>query len=120
MALYDRAPAQDRWVMEGNYLGCLPQRLARAIGITVLDVPILTRLFRYLQRSWCDPHRQGAPDGDSSRVRWAMLRHIAMIEPGKQTKLWKLVDAAALPKSVVPGSAAIDGFYRSERLQRPG
>lgn len=105
--------------MEGNYLGCLPQRLARATGIIVLDVPILTRLVRYLRRSWCDPHRQGAPDGASNRVTWAMLRHIAMVEPGKQARLWRLVDAAALPKIVLPGSAAIDGFYRSERLQRP-
>lgn len=119
-ALYEAALAQERWVMEGNYLGVLPQRLARATGVIVLDVPTVIGVLRYLRRSWCEPHRCGAPEGANDQVNWAMLRHITVVERRKQQELLRLVDAAALPTLVLPSTAAIDRFYRSERLPLPG
>ncbi|WP_246847969.1 hypothetical protein [Sphingomonas beigongshangi] len=37
--LHDAAIQQDRWEMEGNYTRLLPQRLARASGLILLDAP---------------------------------------------------------------------------------
>lgn len=119
MALHHAAIAQEQWVMDGNYLGCLAQRLARATGLIVLDVPIITSVLRYLRRSWCEPHRSGALEGAKDQVTWAMLRHIAIVERRKQRELSMLVDAVALPKIVLRTTSAIDRFYFSERLQRP-
>lgn len=119
-ALYEAALAQERWVMEGNYLRFLPQRLARATGIIVLDIPTITSVLRYLQRSWRDSHRYGALEGAKDQVTWAMLRHITVVERGKRKELSRLVDAAALPTLVLPSTVAIDRFYRCERLPRPG
>lgn len=35
--LHDAAIAQEQWVMDGNYSRTLPQRLARATGLILLD-----------------------------------------------------------------------------------
>lgn len=69
--------------MEGNYLGCFSQRLARATGIIVLDVPSITSVIRYLRRSWWEPGRYVAPEGTKSQVTWAVLRHVAIVERRK-------------------------------------
>lgn len=44
--------AQDRWVIEGNYGGTLPERLARADTVVVLDYAIPLCLWRIVKRWW--------------------------------------------------------------------
>lgn len=51
-ALHDVAITGSCWVMEGNYSRLLPQRLARATGFILLDVPTTVSLYRYLRRCW--------------------------------------------------------------------
>ncbi|MFW3173656.1 AAA family ATPase [Xanthomonas phaseoli] len=119
MALHCTAIAKERWVMDGNYLGCLAQRLARTTGVIVLDVPTIVSVLRYLRRSWCEPYRYGALEGGKNQVTWAMLRHIAIVERRKQTELSRSIEAVALPTTALRTTSAIDRFYRVERLQRP-
>lgn len=44
--------AADRWLIDGNYGGTLPQRLARADTVIYLDYPISLCLLRLLKRVW--------------------------------------------------------------------
>ena len=39
-ALHDAAILGPRWVIDGNYARCLPQRLERATGVILLDVGV--------------------------------------------------------------------------------
>jgi adenylate kinase family enzyme len=57
-ALHDAAIAGDRWVMDGNYSRLLPQRLRRATGLILLDVPTTTSLYRYIRRCWFERDRR--------------------------------------------------------------
>ena len=38
--------------MDGNYSSCLPQRLARATGLILLDLSTPLSLWRYARRTW--------------------------------------------------------------------
>jgi adenylate kinase family enzyme len=62
-ALHDAAIAGDRWVMDGNYSRLLPQRLQRATGVILLDVPTTTSLYRYVRRCWFERDRRGGLEG---------------------------------------------------------
>ena len=49
-ALHDAAITGNRWVIEGNCSRLLPQRLERATGFILLDVPTTISLYRYVRR----------------------------------------------------------------------
>jgi adenylate kinase family enzyme len=117
-ALHDAAIREPRWVMDGTYARCLPQRLARATGVILLDVPTATGLIRYLRRSWFVRDRPGVLDGGRDSVKWAMIRHIAVTERGNRARDAALFDRIALPKIRLATGAALAGFYRAEGLSR--
>jgi hypothetical protein len=104
--------------MDGTYARCLPQRLARATGVILLDVPTATGLIRYLRRSWFVRDRPGVLDGGRDSVKWAMIRHIAVTERGNRARDAALFDRIALPKIRLATGAALAGFYRAEGLSR--
>jgi adenylate kinase family enzyme len=52
IALHEEALSGESWVMDGNYTRCLPQRIARATGVILLDTSTATSFRRYLRRSW--------------------------------------------------------------------
>lgn len=72
-ALHDAAIAEAEWIMEGNYSELMPQRLARATGILVIDAPLPTRYRRYLHRTLFQRERAGALEGGQDRLNWTML-----------------------------------------------
>ena len=39
VALHDAAITGERWVIDGNYSKCMPQRFLRATGLILLDIP---------------------------------------------------------------------------------
>ncbi|WP_413771104.1 hypothetical protein [Lichenihabitans sp. PAMC28606] len=49
-ALHDAAIMGPRGVIDGNYSRLLPQRLQRATGFVLLDVPTSVSLYRYIRR----------------------------------------------------------------------
>jgi adenylate kinase family enzyme len=83
IALHDKAIAGLKWVMDGNYSRCLPQRLARATGIILLDTPTSTSLYRYLRRTWFERVRYGQLIGSRQHVKWAMIRHEKIVSATK-------------------------------------
>lgn len=116
--LHDAAIAADRWVMDGNYSRLLPQRLARATGVILLDTPTVTSLTRYLRRCWFDRHRTGGLRGGKDSVKWAMIHHIAVATRANRRNYAMLFASIALPKVGLTRPRDLAAFYRVERLQR--
>lgn len=116
VALHDTALLGESWVMEGNYTAALPQRLARATGLIVLDVPMVTSLVRYLRRCWFADHRHGGLEGAPDRVKWEMLRFITGPARVNRQRYAALFDASRLAKIRVSGRAEMAQFLRAEGL----
>ncbi|QDE41496.1 AAA family ATPase [Luteibacter pinisoli] len=117
-ALHDAAIAQDRWVIDGNYSSCMPQRMARATGFILLDVPTLTSLRRYLHRTLFERRRIGGLEGAPERVRMDMLRHIVVATPANRVRYGTMYDALPLPKVRLSSTRAVDEAYASWQLER--
>ncbi len=120
VALHDAAILGERWVMDGNYARCLPQRLARATGLILLDVATATSLWRYFRRTLFEHDRAGALAGGRDSVKWMMIRHIAVTMRTNRRRYAAQFEAAALPKIRLASLAAIDRFYRCEGLEQRG
>ncbi|MGQ7394108.1 hypothetical protein ACTGZO_10755, partial [Streptococcus suis] len=117
-ALHDAATLGERWVMEGNYTRLLPQRLARATGLILLDLPTAVSLWRYVRRCWFEPERVGALEGGRDSVKWDMLRHIAVATRANRRRYAAMLAGLAVPHLYLPTPAALADFYRSEGLIR--
>lgn len=118
VALHDEAILGDRWVMEGNYSRCLPQRLERATGVILLDASTSTSLLRYLKRSWFQRFRHGALEGGIDRVNWKMIHHIVRITPDSRKRYAALFAEIPLPKVRLTTARDLNAFYRAHGLDR--
>jgi len=119
IALHDTAIETGGWVIDGNYTRCLPQRLARATGLILLDVPTTTSLWRYMRRCWFEPDRRGALEGGRDSVKWVMIHHILFRTRDNRRRYKRMFDGMDLPRIRLATPAALAHFYRSEGLVRP-
>ncbi|WP_294316156.1 AAA family ATPase [uncultured Sphingomonas sp.] len=117
-ALHDTAISGDRWVMDGNYSRLLRQRLRRATGLILLDVPTTTSLYRYVRRCWFERDRRGGLEGGRDSVKWDMIRHITIATRANRTRYRTLFDDITLPKIQIASPAALTAFYRANGLRR--
>lgn len=117
-ALHDAAIAGERWVMDGNYSSCMPQRLRRATGVILLDISTPLSLLRYLRRTWFERDRRGALEGGRDSVKWAMIHHIAVVTPRNRRRYVEMVEGLDLPTVTLPSAAAIRRCYRRWELAR--
>lgn len=117
-ALHAAAILGPRWVIEGNYSRLLPQRLARATGLILLDVSTPMSLWRYLRRCWFDRTRHGGLEGASDRVNGAMIRHILGAGRANRRRYRQVFEALDLPKLRLGSARAIAAFYRLNHLAR--
>jgi adenylate kinase family enzyme len=117
-ALHDAAITGARWVIEGNYSRLLPQRLERATGFILLDVPTMTSLYRYLRRCWFERDRRGALEGGRDSVKWDMIRHIAIATRANRTRYRDMIDGITLPKVQIASTKALADFYHANGLRR--
>ena len=118
LALHDAAIAEERWVMDGNYTACFPQRLQRATGVILLDISTVASLFRYLRRSVSQGGRPGGLQGGHDSIKPAMLHHITVVTPGNRRRYAEMYQELALPKVFLPSMRAIDQCYRDWQLPR--
>lgn len=116
-ALHDAAIQGSRWVMEGNYSALLPQRLDRATGVILLDVPTVVSLYRYF-RCWFERDRRGALEGGRDSVKWAMIRHITVATRASRSRYRRLFGDIRLPKVRLDSPRALADFYRLNGLSR--
>ncbi|GGB18765.1 ATPase AAA [Sphingomonas metalli] len=116
--LHDAAIASERWVIDGNYTRLLPQRLERATGLILLDVPTATSLFRYVRRCWFERERRGALEGGLDTVKWDMIHHILFATRANRRRYRTMIDGISLPKVEIDSAAELTAFYRANGLRR--
>lgn len=118
IALHDAAIAGERWVMDGNYSVCMPQRLRRATGLILLDVSTASSLLRYFRRTLFEKDRLGALEGGRDSIKWDMIRHIAVTTPKNRKKYQAMFEKLELPKLQLSSLRAIKRRFRDWDLAR--
>ncbi|WP_420155213.1 hypothetical protein [Siphonobacter sp.] len=119
VALHEAAIAGDRWVIDGNYTVCMPQRFQRAIGLILLEVSTLTSLVRYFYRTLFQSNRPGNLEGGQDSIKWAMIHHILVVTPKNRKRYTQLFNQAELPKIRLTSRREINQCYLDWGLQRP-
>lgn len=118
IALHDEAITGERWIMDGNYSVCMPQRFARATGVILLEISTAHSLFRYFRRTLFQKNRAGSLHGDQDSIKWMMVRHIAVVTPRNRERNRKTFADVSLPKIYLPSAAAISAAYDEWGLER--
>jgi adenylate kinase family enzyme len=113
IALHDMAIAGGRWVMDGNYSVCMPQRFARATGLILLDISAPASLLRYFRRTLFETGRLGALEGGRDSVKWDMIHHIAVVQPRNRNRYSAMFDTLDLPKLRLTSVRAIKQCFRA-------
>ena len=118
IALHDAAVVGERWVMDGNYSVCMPQRFRRATGLILLDVSTVASLLRYFRRTLFEKGRLGALEGGRDSVKWDMIYHIAVTTPRNRRKYQAMFEELELPKLRLSSLRAIKQCFRDWGLTR--
>jgi adenylate kinase family enzyme len=81
--------AGERWVMDGNYGGTLPMRLARADTVIWLDFPVWLCLVRIVRRAvrYRGRVRPDMAQGCPERLRWEFLSYTARFPWGGRRRI---------------------------------
>ena len=75
-AIQEELTAAPTWVIEGNYAGTLPIRLARADTVIFLDLPARTCLWGIAQRRVRHGGGQHDATGVYDRITWSFIRYV--------------------------------------------
>ncbi|WP_051579989.1 topology modulation protein [Pseudonocardia acaciae] len=75
-ALQRTMVTRPRWIIEGNYAGTLPIRLASADTVIFLDLPAITCLAGIVRRRWRYRGGQHPEAGVYDRITWSFVRYI--------------------------------------------
>jgi adenylate kinase family enzyme len=73
------ALAQDKWIIDGNYISSMQLRLARADAVYFIDVPAWKCTYRIIKR-WLRREGQQA-EGCPQRVDLAFIKYVAWTFP---------------------------------------
>lgn len=119
LALHEQAIAGERWVIEGNYSLCMPERFARATGVILLNVGTPVSLWRYVRRALSGGPRAGALEGARDAVSWSMLHHLLVATPRNRRRYAAMIPALAVPAVVLPSVRAIGQAWRDWALDVP-
>lgn len=116
VALHDKEITGSEWVMEGNYSRLLPQRLNRATGFILIDVPTTISLYRYIKRCWGNNVRHGALEGGRDSVKLSMIRHIIGATRLNRQNYQRRFDGLDIPKIQIHSQRELAAFYRINGL----
>ncbi len=118
-ALHAKAIAEPEWVMEGNYGELIPERLARATGIIVIDSSLLTRYRRYFWRSTVQSRtRLGGLESGKDSVKWNMV-HWLWVSRRSGRKYRRIAHDSGLPYVLCHGRRQLAALYERWGLVRP-
>lgn len=118
-ALHVAAISGERWVIEGNYMGLLAPRVARATGIILLGSGRWAALARYLRRTLFETNRIGMLDGGQDRLNWDMVKFIVFEQPRKRQRDLGLLQATGLPMIKLDSMTELNRLYAAWDLKRP-
>jgi adenylate kinase family enzyme len=98
VALHDTAIAGERWVIDGNYFGTKPQRLARATGIVLLGSEPWRAAARNVRRTLFETrHRAGQLEGGIDKLSWSFIQFILFEQPKRRERDLTMLRASGLP-----------------------
>jgi adenylate kinase family enzyme len=112
VALHDAAITGEKWVIDGDYSKCMPQRFARATGLILLDISTPASLFRYWRRTLFERERVGALEGGRDSIKWDMIYHIAVVTPKNRKRYANMFHDIDLPKVRLMSIRAIKQCYQ--------
>jgi adenylate kinase family enzyme len=115
--LHDTAMAMDAWVMDGSYSRLMPQRVARATGIIVLDAVLPVRVLRYLRRTLLQKRRAGGLEGARETVKWQMLVWL-WVTRNKSEEARRFAMSTGLPFVLANNRPALEALYAGWGLSR--
>lgn len=86
-AAHDSIIETDRWIIEGNYSGCMKQRFMRADTVIWLDPPLWGTVGRYIRRSLKnDPARPGRLQGARREMNLYLIKYTLVNYPRNRHK----------------------------------
>lgn len=115
--LHDSAIREPEWIMDGNYSEVLPQRLARATGIIVVDDTLRRRYWRYFRRTLGPAERVGALEGQKDRVSWQMIHWLWHTRHAAERSR-KTAQASGLPHVFCRTQHELNALYAAWNLTR--
>lgn len=120
LQLHQSAIAGDNWVMDGNYVRCLPDRLTRATGMILLEISTPRSVMRYFRRTWLDEQRVGGvvAKGQRERITWEMLRYLLLYTRSKQPRNQQMFETWQQPKLRLSSPAELENYYKAWGLAR--
>ncbi len=113
IALHDAALLADKWIMDGNYSGLMPQRLARATGVILITSNHWRRFFRYLVRTLLNrSNRAGHLEGAKDSLKWEMVQWILRKTRHSADRYAKILNTYDLPIVKCRTAAELNALYR--------
>lgn len=89
---------QEKWIIEGNYFICMPDRFKRATSIIWLDYHQLNAAYRYLRRCMQNnSNRIGKLPGSQTEFSFSLLKHIIFNYPKNRIKYDSLLSNYDIP-----------------------
>lgn len=110
---HDRVIQGDRWIIEGNYSLCMPQRLARATAVIWLDPPLLGCLWRYIKRSFQnDALRAGNLEGAQGQFSLGLVKYTFVNYPQNKKKYAEFTENCEKPVIKIHSFAELNKKYK--------
>jgi adenylate kinase family enzyme len=120
VALHDAAISGDQWVIDGNYFGTIPQRLARATGIVLLGSEPWRAAARNVRRTLFETrHRAGQLEGGIDKLSWTFFRFIIVEQPRKRARDQAILRGSGLPMVELASMRELRELYAAWALERP-
>lgn len=116
--LHDAAIAGDGWIIDGNYSGLMPQRVARATGIILLGDNRVANLTRYVRRTLFEPNRAGNVEGTGNSLNWDMVHWILVASPKAVARYRATLPQAGLPFVECRSMNELKRLYRTWSIER--
>ena len=108
---------QEKWIIEGNYSICMPDRLQRATGVICLDYHPLNVAYRYIIRCIKNNNgRIGKLPGSQKEFSLSLLKHILCTYPKNKIKYDKFLSYYHIPVVKIHNFKALKQFSRNNGI----
>lgn len=119
VALHDAAITGEHWVVEGNYMGTVQQRLGRATGIVLLGSEPWRAAARNVRRTLFETqHRAGQIEGGIDKLSWGFFQFILFEQPRKRERDRTILRASGLPMVELESMRDLKVLYAAWGLER--
>ena len=109
---HDSFIKKEKWVIEGNYSICMPQRFNRSTAIIWLDPPLIGFFWRALKRSIKnDPYRDGHLKGASNKLSLFLIKHTMIQYPKNRKKYQNLLQEYTKPFIHIHSMQELNDYY---------